>query len=659
MRNFVAFGRAQAARSGHWLGVMLIAGACVACSSGDGSGDALGQGAGGTGGGSVKAAEYPSQLPPPNTFTETEVVIPMDDGVNLVASEFIPDVPGKVPTVVVFYPYGHNADVAGDHFSFPAEFGYAKLTVDVRGTGASEGAWTIYGERELKDYVEVIRWATTRPYNDGGVVLMGVSSGAISSLLAAQQPGIEGIVKAVFARTSHADAYRDLINSGGTTNSSFVAAWSNGLIGVPSLYQPLLSGQFTGPEVVLNATLDHLLGSFPYILGGNVNPLFGSYQSSVPVLESIPDAAYDGPWYRERSPIVNMDRIRVPTMLMGANYDLFQRTQPLLYDALPLPPDQKKLISVGGWHFFGANHLSSDDGTRLVHDDRGNILPSDKVLRLAWFDRWAKGIRNNIEALPTVEQAYFGKEGFVAQNTALAPRRAVRYALGSGGSLNSTQSSGAGQSQLVFQPLTGVCSRNPVQNIGGQNSSATGDDFETPCTTDNRVNELDGITFTTAPVERETIIAGPANLQLWASSTRPDNHLVAFVSDVAPDGTSSQIAYGSLQGSHRQLTTTPCDRVVLDCSVFLGGEIIQPWHPYTRAAQQDMTAGEIYRLDLEIVSMFVALQPGHSLRLTLKSGDFPKMIPTLSTLEDAVGGITTIYYDQDHPSALMVGEVIP
>lgn len=606
--------------------------------------------------GGVAAPQYPTALPPEVSVTKTEVTIPMDDGVRLVASEFVPDVEGPVPTVVAFYPYGRNADIAGDHFSFPAEFGYAKLTVDVRGTGASEGTWSIYGEREIADYVEVIRWATTRPYNDGSVVLMGASSGAISALLAAQQPGVDGIVKAVYARTSHADAFRDLINSGGAANTAFVAAWAGGLIGVPSLYQPALSGQFTGPEVVLNATMDHLLGSTPGIAQGVISPLLGEYQGAVPVLDDIPDAAYDGPWYRTRSPIVNMDKITVPTMLMGANFDLFQRTQPLLYDALNLPPEHKKLISVGGWHFFGPNLLSSDDGTRLVYDDRGNVIPSDKVLRLAWFDRWGKGVANGIEALPTVEQAYHGRDTFTAQSTALAPRRAQSLFLSGDGTLRE-DAPVSGESTLVFQPFSGACSRNAVQNVGGRDNALTGDDLQTPCTADSRVNEADGVVFTTPPVTEETLIAGPANVQVWAHATRPETQIVAFVSVVGEDGTSTQIGYGSLSGSQRALEPTPCDTVVLDCTVYLDGQIIQPWHPYTLDAQADMEPGRIYRLDIEIVSMFAALQPGQRLRLTLKSGDFPKMVPTLSTMEDAVGGITTILFDDAHPSALIVGRV--
>src|SRR5262245_15900679 len=45
-------------------------------------------------------------------------------------------------------------------------------------------------------------------------------------------------------------------------------------------------------------------------------------------------AAYDGRFYWIRSPLSVVDRIRVPTFIVGGEYDLFQRGEPLLFDAL-------------------------------------------------------------------------------------------------------------------------------------------------------------------------------------------------------------------------------------------------------------------------------------------------------------------------------------
>ena len=46
------------------------------------------------------------------------------------------------------------------------------------------------------------------------------------------------------------------------------------------------------------------------------------------------DPAYDGPFYRERSPIEVLDNVTVPTFLVGGEFDLFQRGTPLVFERL-------------------------------------------------------------------------------------------------------------------------------------------------------------------------------------------------------------------------------------------------------------------------------------------------------------------------------------
>ena len=71
-----------------------------------------------------------------------ETWIPMDDGVRLAASVFLPDGDGPWPALLEALPYRkddlHASTLAG-HARWAEEFGYASCRVDVRGTGSSEG----------------------------------------------------------------------------------------------------------------------------------------------------------------------------------------------------------------------------------------------------------------------------------------------------------------------------------------------------------------------------------------------------------------------------------------------------------------------------------------------------------------------------------------
>jgi len=48
---------------------------------------------------------------------------------------------------------------------------------------------------------------------------------------------------------------------------------------------------------------------------------------------------------------------------------------------------------------------------------------------------------------------------------------------------------------------------------------------------------------------------------------------------------------------------------------------VLPYHPYTRASAQDLAAGRVERLDVEVYPTFARLAPGHRLRVTITTGD--------------------------------------
>ncbi len=87
--------------------------------------------------------------------------------------------------------------------------------------------------------------------------------------------------------------------------------------------------------------------------------------------------------------------------------------------------------------------------------------------------------------------------------------------------------------------------------------------------------------------------------------------------------------------------------------------MIEPWHPYTHASQATLPSGVPTELQIEIFPTSAVIQPGHSLRLTLATGDFPHETLTLSTIVNSAGGIDTIYIGPDHPSSIYVGTVAP
>jgi len=588
-----------------------------------------------------------------------DVRIPMSDGVLLDSDEYIPTTGCPCPTILVQTPYRKSgAGVSEGNTIFPSN-GYAMIVVDVRGTGSSEGMWDSFGPREQQDSVTLVQRAATRPFSNGVVGLSGVSYSAINQFLTVEQPGTQA-VKAMFPIVPMSDSYRDVTWAGGNTDFGFIPLWLglvNGLALIPA--QDALSE----PRIALNAETQHALDVGEFAALAVLDSTLGGYEMMLPsALQTYPEQAYDGSFYQVRSPIRKISTVTVPTFIVGGTYDLFQRGEPILFRGLNLTTARKKLM-IGPWyHTTAGNGLTGDDGSNPVYDTKGMLLPSLNNLQLAWFDRWLKGIKNGIDAFPAVETYYLGAGKWAPDTRYPASRTAYRRwylsaAPGSGtslyaGSLAPAADAGDTAVTVPWIPVNGTCSRSTTQWTAGLVSGIA------TCENDNQPSELLATTFTTPPFTAPYAISGPIDATIWISSTAADTQVVATVSDVAPDGTSSQITAGTLVASLRALTATACSTVVADCSLYANGQLIEPWHPYTQASQSALTPGVPTRLEIEVFPTTAVIEPGHSLRLTIATGDFPHETSTLSTDTGSLG-VDTLYLGVDHPSSIYMGTVSP
>src|SRR5205823_5887299 len=259
---------------------------------------------------------------------------------------------------------------------------------------------------------------------------------------------------------------------------------------------------------------------------------------------------------------------------------------------------------------------------------------------------------NGIDRFPAVETYYLGAGKWAPDTKYPASRTTYqRWYLsatpGSGtslyaGSLAPALDSGDTSVTLPWIPLDGTCSRSTTQWTAGLVSG-------TLCENDNRPSEVLGATFTTPPFTAPYAISGPIDATIWISSTATDAQVIATLSDVDPSGASSQITAGTLVASLRALTATVCGAVVADCSLYANGQLIEPWHPYAHASQAALTSGVPTRLEIEIFPTSAVIEPGHSLRLTIATGDFPHETATLST-ETSSLGVDTLYLGAGYPS---------
>ncbi len=135
---------------------------------------------------------------------ELEVRIPMDDGVELAATLYLPATDEPQPCLLEALPYRKDdltSSYAESYRSLRDRHGYAVCRVDLRGTGSSGGdARDEYPPVEQRDLATVIAWLAAQEWCDGGVGMWGTSYSGFNALqLACERPPALKAVCAIYA----------------------------------------------------------------------------------------------------------------------------------------------------------------------------------------------------------------------------------------------------------------------------------------------------------------------------------------------------------------------------------------------------------------------------------------------------------------------------
>ena len=564
----------------------------------------------------------------------TNVPVTMSDGTVLYVDVVRPadssgnPLPGRYPVLLTQTPYNKNAALSFED-DYLVEHGYVQAIADARGTGSSEGTWDSFGPREQLDGYELAEWTRTQPWSDGAIGLHGTSYGAINQFLTAelQPPG----VKASFPIVPMSDAYRDVTFAGGAVNTGFIPLWL-GLVTATGMLPPTYTPN--DPTEAAKVLAQHTGGAL-------------SFQGTQVVDSSTGgNAAYDGPFYQVRSPIDMIAKDRIPTFIVGGWFDLFQRGEPLLFQALRRQGVPTRLL-MGPWY-----HITAGSGLPAQG------VPSVDDLELRWMNHYVKGLpdpgldnaRGATDTIPPVTYYENGAGKWTSAGGWYAPD--VRFqALHLSGpsapqSPGTLTPAGAPTSQspdtLIYNPATGGCSRSTVQWTAGVGAGS-------PCETDNRANDATSLSYD-LPISHDLHLLGPMTARLWVGSLGGrDSMVTARVEDVAPDGTATQMSAGWATISLRALDPHK--------TVFADGLMTQPYHPYTQSSVLPIPSdGSPVEVDVEIYPTGWDLAAGHQLRLTLQEADVPHLMAPLPTALNSAGATLSIYHDATHDSELVIPE---
>ena len=317
------------------------------------------------------AANQNLSYPPQYAAVKTvQAWIPMKDGVRLAVNLYMPDgpLPGahpgeKFPAILEYLPYRKDDWTLArdwDLHSYFVRRGYVTARVDIRGTGASEGAPPDreYSDQEQQDGLEVIAWLAKQPWSNGNVGMTGISWGGFNSIQIARlhPPAL----KAIIAMCATEELFHDDIHY--IDNLMHLDEFELGMDLQLGLTR---APDFPTDEKSLATRFDAKPWAFLY-------------------LEHQRDSEF---WRRASVAPNHYDEYKVPSFMIGGFLDGYRDSIPRFFEHSKAPI--KALI--GPW-----NHT-------FPHEAEPGPSIEWRVEAVRWWDYWLKGIQNGIMDEPRFE----------------------------------------------------------------------------------------------------------------------------------------------------------------------------------------------------------------------------------------------------------------
>jgi putative CocE/NonD family hydrolase len=545
---------------------------------------------------------------------QTDVPVPMSDGIALAGDLYLPTEGEKFPTVLVRTPYNKRGKT---WLGRPlASNGYAVFVQDVRGMNASQGQFIPF-LYEKKDGIETLDWIAQQPWCDSNVGMWGTSYVAYCALVVA--PNQHPALKTVVNLSGWGDTYA-MTTPGGAMHLMVGLPWT-------------LSGQIRGKGSFHDFDWPEVFRRVPVV--------------DIPTTLGIDSATWKGAvaMFADEelldgiSVVGQYARIDVPILHLTGWNDFVGRHTLDVYEGIDNAaragsgPFQK--LIVGPWRH---DQIWRDE-THVGDEDFGEAsrMGVEKVLGLStrWFDRWLKGDKNGVTREKPVRLFVMGENQW-REFTEWPPRHVdyQKWHFDSDGAANTASGDGrlareksnaAPSDTFVFDPM------NPVPTVGGANFHFFLDNLGIK---DQRTVERreDVLVYTSAPLRKDLTLIGPLKAVIYASTEGRHTDFTAKLVEVRADGYARIIEDGIRRGPDP-----------------IGGEAVDAMKP-----------GKVYRFTIDLGATGIQIPKGHRLRVEVSSSNFPKYTRNPNTGEPAEQATEfktvtqTLYHSRQYSSHVLL-----
>lgn len=576
---------------------------------------------------SSSSVVLPTSQPEFEVEIEREVPVPMRDGTILRADVYRPAADGRFPVLLerVTYELGARVGAYGPYY---AQRGYVVVGQNVRGAFASEGELVPFlddGSGSHQDGYDTVEWAAAQPWSNGNVgMLDGSYSGFTQYLVAPTRPPH---LRALSPREGGGDLYRDWVFRDGANQLFFTRSWTMQTCRA-WLSHPAASARAEGArerlEHALAQGLDTWLAHLPL--------------NECPPLEGLPLVRWyfdhlshpdDGPYWQALGMATRYAEVDVPMFHIAGWFDFFlggtlRAFQGVQAHARSEAARRAQRLVIGPWVHGPAAASQSQAGE--VEFGPEAILDLHEQ-RLRWYDYWLKGVANGALDGPPVRAFLMGANRWLELDS--WPPAGVTYrplflhqrtgpsvgSLNGGGLSFDRPDAPEAPDSFTYDPRQPVPSLIVYPQLGPK---------------DHRPVEDRVLTYTSAVLEADLVVAGPVTAVLHAASSAPDTDWVVRLCDVWPDGRSMSVCDGILRARYRESLT----QATL------------------------LTPDEVYEFRVDLWSTAQVFKAGHRLRVHVTSSDFPRYDRNLNTggpfgaESHSAVAINTVFHDAVRPSHL-------
>jgi hypothetical protein len=508
----------------------------------------------------VASAAAASAAPAADGIRIEPAWITMPDGVRLSADVYrleSAEPAEKRPVLLEYLPYRKHEARSRNYtlYSYFIQRGYVVAAVDIRGTGNSEGRLIPYeySEIEQADGEAVIDWLSKQPWSNGNVGMFGISWGGFNSIQMAARnvPAL----KAIIAIDATEDLFQDDVH------------YMDGIMHLDSWE--------------MSMDLDNARPGAPDYLIDDDN--FRNRFDTEPWMLTYKTRQRDGPFWDRASVRDRYDDIRIPTLHIGGWYDGYRDSVARMLEHVKNAP--VKAI-MGAWHHTWPNEPYPGPGMEWRHE------------AVRWFDQFLKGEDTGILDEPRF--AVFVRNWHPpGPHLAAAPGQ-WRYEEGwpiarirdhvlypQPDHTLAAKPPAAATHRLRYLPSVGFEAGGPVMWWGD-------------VAHDQRGTDAFSLVYDSAPLEEDLEILGFPHALLTVAADATRANWIARLSDVAPDGTVTQVTGAAMNGSHRESAREP----------------------------KAIVPGEPFELDVEMHFTSWVFPKGHRIRLAVNNAMWPMLWPT-------------------------------